>query len=117
MTTTVARPESGVLPERFAVEVTVDDIMHGEPSDADKCPLALAVTRWLRRRRIRFVAVTVTSRDVLISIGRPRSARQYWSIGRPRSAQHYWHDSASLILAFDHGEPVEPRTVVLAKLP
>jgi len=94
-----------VLPERFAVEVAADDIMHGRPCNAVKCPIALAITRWLENQRISFDSVTVASNDVVIDLGW-RSSR--WS---------YWHDATSLVAAFDRGDLVEPRTVVLARLP
>ncbi len=105
MTTTVAHSEASVLPERFAVEVAADDIMHGRPCNAKKCPIALAIARWLENQRISFSSVTVSSDDVVIHLGW-RSSR--WS---------YWHDATSLVAAFDHGDSVEPRTVVLARLP
>jgi len=103
--TTLARPASSVLPERFAVKVTAHAIAHGCPRCADKCPIALAVMRWLRNQKIRFVTVTVTSVEVAINLD--------WHTPSPR----YWHDSESWVHDFDRGNAVEPRTVVLAKLP
>jgi len=105
ITTTLACPASSVLPERFAVEVTADDIAHGCPSWADKCPIALAVMRGLRNQKITFVTVTVTSVEVAIKLD--------WHTPSPR----YWHDSESWVHDFDRGNAVEPRTVVLARLP
>jgi len=104
-TTTLTRPESGVLPERFVMEVTDSDIADGLPRCGDKCPLALALMRWLRNQKITFVAVTVTSVDVAINLD--------WHTPSPR----YWHDSESWVHDFDRGNAVEPRTVVLARLP
>jgi len=96
-----------VLPERFAVEVTVDDITHGRPCNAAKCPIALAIARWLENQRISFDSVTVTSDDVVMVI----------NLGWRSSRWSYWHDATSLVAAFDRGDSVEPRTVVLARLP
>jgi len=107
-TTTLARSKSSVvLPERFAVEVTADDIMHGRRCDANMCPLALAVARWLRNQRIPFLTVLVTHTDLTINFGLDTLVQ----------VQHYWHDGVSLVSDFDHGEIVGPRTVVLARLP
>jgi hypothetical protein len=99
-----ACPTANVLPERFAVEVTADDIEQGWPCSGSKCPIALAIMRWLRERGINFVAVTVTDRDVEINLD--------WHT----PALRWWHDSASFTTAYDRAEPVEPRTVVLARL-
>ena len=100
------RPELHILPERFVVEVTADDILHGQPCDAATCPLALAVTRWLRQRRIPFLTVSVGFPDVNIYLD-----------NRTLPRRHYWHDAFRFVSDFDHGAVVKPRTVVLAKLP
>jgi hypothetical protein len=99
-----ACPMPSALPERFAVEVTADDIAQGWPCSGSKCPIALAIMRWLRERGISFVAVTVTDRDVEINLN--------WHTPALRS----WHDAASFTTTYDRAEPVEPRTVVLARL-
>ena len=103
--TTIARPEVSVLPERFAVEVTDSDIVHGESCISDECPIALAIERWLRNQNVAFVSVNVTSSEVFISLN--------WRT----PMQRYWYDATGFVSAFDRGEIVEPRTVVLARLP
>jgi hypothetical protein len=97
------RPD--LLPERFAVEVTADDIAQGWPCNASQCPIALAVMRWLWEQNIPVVYVSVTDRDVEINLD--------WRT----PALRYWHDAASFTTTYDRAEPVEPRTVVLARLP
>ena len=104
-TTTLTCPESGVLPERFAIEITVDDIAQGEPGMANHCPIALAVMRWMQNQGVAFKAVTISSDDVLINL-------DWQTPSRP-----YWHDASSFVSDFDDGLPVEPRTVVFARLP
>jgi hypothetical protein len=103
-TTTLPRSSASVPPERFAVEVTADDIAQGWPCNASQCPIALAVMRWLWEQNIPVVYVSVTDRDVEINLD--------WRT----PALRYWHDAASFTTTYDRAEPVEPRTVVLARL-
>lgn len=94
------------LPERFAVEVTVWDILYGQPCSADNCPIAVALGRWLRAHGIPHVALTVTARDIEVNL--------HWG---PGGTVRYWFDAHTWVDRFDHGEQVQPRTVVLARMP
>jgi len=92
------------LPEELEVDVTAADISRGKPCVADECAVALAVKRTLHEHDIKYVAVTVTDRDVHVI--------QAWA----GPARWYAHDAADLVKAFDDLDAIEPRTVSLVKV-
>ena len=99
-------PEARALPERFAIEVTADDIAAGTACSADACPIALALGRWLFEHSIGYAALTVTARDIEVNLN--------WS---PGGTVRLWFDAHGWVGSFDRGEPVQPRTVLLVKTP
>lgn len=91
------------LPTTFTVDVTPQDIADGAGCSTEHCPVALALTRWLRARGFRFVNVSVAHLNAEIILD--------WRL--PRLT--YFHTAHEFINCFDACRPVEPMTVCFTR--
>jgi hypothetical protein len=94
--------KSLVLPEdRFVLAVTAEDIAEGVRQDCWRCPVALALTRYLEAHnpRRRF-SLTVDPTNAHLASPRAWQQLAAWN-----------HDGRDFIYAFDRGHEVQPTKV------
>lgn len=90
-----------MLQDHYEIKVTAEYIRNGVKESCRACPIALAI-----KAAIPGTVVSVFDSTVTIYHGKARE-----------KASIYRHDGNDFVIDFDLGEPVEPFTLSLRRLP
>lgn len=99
-TTRISVPQ---LPQTLIIDVTSADISEGLGCSATYCPIALALTRWLREHGFYAVQVTVSHHDAEVTLD--------WRL--PHIS--YFHNAYEWVSLYDAGRRVAPLAVGLER--